>query len=202
MAFILPPLETKGIYVLKSPFTAAADTVYTTQAHRTIEEMIDRKLDPFELVYQPNGLTQDQYQQDKDEGVVIVTLMSADKPTILVPNRYIETYPNMGVVPHSHVVMVADCGMLPDHYDLSLIESAIQSVVVETTGVVVEVKSAVVPTSDAISEAQYAQLLAARQAAITTREDPYAKILELNQQLQDSQDTITELLRLIEELQA
>lgn len=200
MARLTPPIGTKGSYLLREPFVAPTTTSYRCAAIRTIEEMISQGDKPFDMVYLPRELTNAEYQADIKAGALIVTLLADGKDPIYVPDTYIDSYPNMAAIPHSRIVAVVSLGLLPDTYDTVIVENAIKQSVSDYTGVESTVTIAKAPVSDAISQEQYLQNLAARQAAIQNRNSDYADKLALQQRVSDMQDEINTLTAIIEQL--
>lgn len=201
MARITPPLNSKGLFVLRAPFHAVATVAYRVGAIRTFEELISRGIDPVKLVYQPAGLDDAEYQADKIAGAAVVTLLSDSTKPLYVPDTYVESYPNMGVVPHSHVVMVMSLGILPDTYDTTRAVQAVQTAISEYIGVEPTVSIATQPTTDAITQEQYVQNLAARNAAIANRSTDFVDKLQLQAQNEQLKLQNAELIAMIEQLQ-
>lgn len=202
MVFLTPPIGTRGIYRLRSPFLADPSTSYTCSAIRTFREMISQGDDPYAIAYEPAGLSEERYRTDSESGALMITLLAEGKHSIYVPNAYIEVYPNMGVIPHHWVVATISCGMLPETYDVTRIKEAIATAVSDYTGVEAVVEMAVMSTSDAITEEQYVQNLAAREAAIKYRSTDYADKLALEGRLAQALEQNEQLIQMVELLQA
>lgn len=202
MSRITPPLSSKGLFVLRAPFVAKATVVYRVAAERTFEELISDKLDPMTVVYAPVGLVAADYAVDVAAGAAIIVLMSDTELPIYVPDTYIDSYPNMGIVPHSWMVATIDLGVLPDSYDTTRIQQAIKQAVSDYTGVESIVNVANIPTTDAVTQEQAVAAAAARTAAITVRTTPYAANLVLQSQISAFQTSQATLITTIETLQA
>lgn len=201
MARLTPPVGVTGLFILRGPFVAVPTVAYHTGADRTFEEMISRGLDPVKMVYEPVGLGETEYKADLAEGAHVITLLSESQKPLYVPDTYIDSYPNMGVVPHSWVVMTISMGMLPDNYNLTRAIQAVQNAVAADTGVMAEVKVATAPTTDAVTQEQYVQLTQARNAAITNTDTDYTEKLRLQEQNDRLTQQNQDLMVMIEELQ-
>lgn len=201
MARITPPLGCKGLFSLRIPFIAQVNVVYRVGAESTFEEMLTRGLDPMALVYTPVGLSTAAYNADKAAGAAIITLLSDTQKPLYVPDTYIDSYPNMDVVPHSRVVMAADLGMLPDTYDFTRAMTAYGKAISDDIGVVPTIMLCVAPVADAITQGQYVQNVNARNAAIKNRTTDYAKVLVLQDQVANLTQSNAELVTVIEQLQ-
>jgi len=201
MARITPPVGVTGLFILRAPFVAVATVAYHTGADRTFEEMISRGLDPVKMVYEPVGLTDTEYQADVAAGAHVITLLSETQKPLYVPDTYIESYPNMGVVPHSWVVLTVSMGMLPDSYDLTRAVNAVKRAVSDDTGVESDVTIATAPVTQAITQEQYVENTAARNAAIVNRSTDYTDKLALQAQVDQLKQQNQELIAMIEQLQ-
>lgn len=201
MVGIVPPIGTKGIFSLIEPFVASPSLSYEVHAIRTFKDLIARGVDPMKVVYEPVGLTAQDYANDLGDQALIITLFNPTVDPIYVPSTWIGSYPDMGVVPHQWVVASVSCGMLPESYDTQRIREAISQAVSDYTGVETTVHMTLAPVDGAITEAQYAQNLAARQAAIRNRSTAYADKLALQQQVEVMSQTISDLIQIIETLQ-
>ena len=201
MARVTPPMNSQGLFILRSPFVAKGTVVYHVGAHRNFEDIIAAGIDPLSLVYTPVNLGQAEYDADKLEGATIITLYSATEKPLHVPDTYIESYPNMGVIPHSWLVAAISCGMLPDTYSTSALELALKEVVSDHTGIEGEVFITRAPVTEAITQEQYVQNLNARQAAIKTRTSTYAENIRLAAELENSRESEQRLIELVEQLQ-
>lgn len=202
MARITPPMNAKGLFSLRLPFAASPTTVYRVSAIRNFEQMVSEGDDPVSLIYTPVGLDNAAYQADLAAGASVIVLMSDTLKPIYVPDTYIDSYPNMGVVPHSWVVASISLGILPDTYDLTRLMQAIKTAVSDDIGVEPTVNIAVAPTTDAITQEQYVQNLNARNAAIKNRSTVYAELLKARAENTNLKQSQNQLFDMIEQLQA
>lgn len=202
MARVTPPTGIEGLFILTPPFEAKSTISYRVGAQRTFEQMIAEGDDPMKLVYTPAGLTTAEYEADKVAGAWIIVLISDSQKPIYVPDTYIESYPDMDIVPHSEVVLCVNLGILPDAYDLTRATQATQTAVEADTGIRATVTVATMPTVDAITQAAAAAAALARQAAITNRTTDQAKVVFLQEQVEALKVSEQALILLAEQLQA
>jgi len=202
MANIVPPIGSKGLFLLRIPFVANPSIIYHVGAIRSFEELISRGIDPVKLVYTPAGLTDASYAEDAAAGALILTLLSDTLKPLYVPTTYVDSYPNMGVVPHSWLVATVDCGILPDTYDTTRLTQAIQRAVSEDIGVGSTVFIARAPTTDAITQDQYVQNLAARNAAIKNRTTDFVLLQTARSDIANLTQSNQALVDLVQQLQA
>lgn len=201
MARITPPLNARGLFALRIPFVAADATIYRVGAERTFEELISAGIDPMKVVYEPVGLSTADYAADQAAGAAVIILMSDTKKPLYVPDTYIDSYPNMGVVPHQRVILAADLGMLADTYDLTRAIQAVGKALSDDIGVEAPVTVCVAPTGDAVTQEQYVQNLNARNAAIKNRTTDYALLLQSRDQVANLTQSNAQLVEIIEQLQ-
>lgn len=201
MARLTPPLGIRGLFSLRLPFLATGTVIYRVGAEQTFEDMIKRGLDPMKVVYEPVGLSTVDYANDQAVGAAIITLLSDTEMPKYVPDTYIDSYPNMGVVAHSRVVMAADLGMLPDTYDLTRAQQAYAKAISDDIGVQPTIVLCVAPVADAITQEQYVQGVNARNAAIKNRTTDYALLLQARDQVAALTQSNAELIAIIEQQQ-
>lgn len=197
MSRLTPPIQATGRYVLKPPFVARDDIVYTCIAIRKFKDIIELGIDVFKEYYEPMGLTQLEYRADDRAGATIVTLSNPDGEFIYVPDTYILSYPNMGDVNYSRVILSIDLGPLADHIPLDFLQSEVSGLVSDTIGLENEVKIHKAPSRDAISPEQHEIIEVARVSAITNRRTARANYLEekaKNQRLTEQVQLLTQIL--------
>jgi len=178
MAYLIPPLNAKGFYSLKSPWFTEPNTVYECIAIREFEDFTQRGVDLFELVYEPKGLSKTQFEQDKASGAVIITLQNDLHPTVYVPSSHLLSYPSLDNVLYNHVVLSISLGAIADSLDLSYLTQQISDMAYEIIGVSNEVKVNIAPSDQYITAVQHYTIESARQAAISNKKTDKAKLLE------------------------
>jgi hypothetical protein len=178
MSSLIPPINSKGFFTLKSPWAMPANAVYECIAVREFADFSAIGEDLYALVYQPKSLDRTVFETDQTNDEKIITLASATKATIYVPSSYITGYPSMDNVAYSHVVASASLGALPDTLDLTFLQDQLAGVISDVIGVTTEIHLNVAPSDNYISAAQHATLEAARQDAIANRTTDRARLLE------------------------
>jgi len=191
---ITPPMNAKGLFLLAAPFVAKEDVTYMVSAIRTFEEIRADKEEPLDLVYRPVGLGETEYQADIAAGAQIIALLSSTEKPIYVPDTYILSYPNMGVVPYSWLVLSCSLGPLPDSYDPSVAIQTIQQELSDHTGVQdITVNVGRATYTDTITDDMHVQLTIARQAAITNNDTYLARALRAEALTQSQAEYIAQL---------
>lgn len=195
--FKTPPIGTVGIFTVNPPFEVDQTKVYKVEGHRSINEYITNNEQPFNLIYAPKNLTVEQYQTDVDEGVIILILVTEEGERLLIPNKYIDEYPNTAIVPHDWIVAAISLGMLPRGYDLQAVRTAIVESVSDFIGVEPTVYFTTKKTSRAVTESEAAALAVIRQTAIQRRETSYAEKQQLLNKIASLEQQVDDLLEMI-----
>ncbi len=201
MARNTPPLPAKGVYSLLAPWTTVSDAIYECIAIRDFADFQDRGESVFERFYNPKGLDQSVYEADLAQDTHIITLVSETSPTILVPDSYIESFPDMTGVEYKRIVLSVLLGPLPDGVDLTHLKASMASLASDITGLDAEVNEHVAPYAGVVSADQHATLEVARQAAITNRTTDRARVLTQQTIIDAQAARITALEEVIQQLQ-
>lgn len=186
---MIPPIGTKGLYKLEVPYNALIREaeVYECGAIRYFTDLENANRNVFKLYYEPYGLSQQDYNRDKQDGHVLITLLSAVYPPVYVPSSYIRSYPSLENKSYSQVILTASLGALPDDVILEPTIAAMQNAISEYIGVEVEVHVGTMPISTAVTPEEHETREASRLGAIANLESDYAKLAQvenLNMELQ------------------
>lgn len=181
-----PPLRARGRYVLASPWVANPAKLYTTVAIRGFEDLFTLGIDVYNTYYLPMGLIDGQsgfsFSAEQANKADIITLQSDDGEVIYVPDTYIQSYPNMGEVKYSHVVLSISLGPLPDQNDLTNVKAVLADQVAQVYGITPTVVEHRAASTSNPSATEHEALEAARVAAITVLETDHAKALRFQAQ--------------------
>lgn len=171
-----PPIYARGRYTLIMPWAADPAKIYTCQAIRSFSDLAELEIDPFTEFYQPMGLADTVYQDDKALNATIITLTSDnDDEVIYVPDTYIQSFPNMENIRYAHIVLSASIGPVPDYLDLAFLKTQIQNNILDVIGMNTTVNENRVPHSGAVAPLDHDVLETARLANITLQETDHAK---------------------------
>ena len=195
---IIPPLESYGLFTVRTPYTVSPTTLYRVTAHRTYEEIGAAGLDPFQLSYAPVGLSKDSLQSDRVNGAIIVTLQSLTDKPIYIPSTYILSYPGMDYKPYSRLIGSVDMGALADDFDVALLAATITSAVSDRIGITPTVEWHKSPHTGSVSLTRHKELEEARQAAIRSRTTDHSEVIRLTKIVSDQVDYIARLEEIIE----
>lgn len=178
---MLPQINAYGVFTVLPPFTI--DSVnYTCTAITLISTLLERNVDVFATVYQPKGLTNDQYLADLNNHVSIVTLESKDGPTLELPNTYIANVPVQLAVPYSRLVLSIELGELPDALDLTQLQADLLTITNNYVGVNSTPKLHRIPVNKSYSHQEHLVKEAIRLQNVAAYESFYTgKVLSDNQ---------------------
>lgn len=201
MARNTPPLHAKGIFSLRTPWSALGDTLYECIAIRSFGDFVNRGEDVFQKYYATKNLTEEDYRRDMAEGAHIVSLQSAVSAVIHVPDTYIEKFPDLSGVPYKRIVGSVLIGPLPDDVDLVHLKASLASVASDITGVEAKVEILAAPYAGVVTAEEHATLEVVRQAAITNRTTDRATVLALQAMVDAQAQNIKRLEEIIRQQQ-
>jgi len=199
MARVTPPMYSEGVFLLSTPFNAKVDVAYKVNAIRTFAEIGAHGEDPMDLVYIPAGLSRADYQADIDAGAAVITLLSKTEKPIYVPDTYIRSYPNMGSVPYSHLVVSASCGAIADSYDTAMIQTLLQGLLRDRLGITATVFIGRAATANVVSAEEHVEIERARQAAITQTNTDLSRALKAEDTVAAQLVTIAALEQMLQD---
>jgi len=168
------------------------DGIYKVNAIMSYGEMLSLNLDLFKITYQPNNLTEVNFNTDLDQiragKIVKLVSISNEANIIYVPEHFFDKIPDGSVQKYLHLGLAVDLGIYDDAEQLSVIRSEIEQVISAMLGttnktVVYTVNESWMTTSD------YAALNDARKASITRVRNHYTDKLDLIKQV-DSLKTL------------
>lgn len=182
---ILPPIGTKGLYVLEAPFDGQLELteLYECGAIRYFEDIENNGRSVYDLYYKPFGLTETICENDRQTGQVIVTLLSIKYPPVYVPSSYIRSFPDLSSKPYNQVIMTLSLGALPDDVIVEPAATAAANAVSDVIGVKPEIHWGLMPLSGAVTPEQHETREAARQGAILNRDTDYSRVKTLQDQV-------------------
>lgn len=200
-----PPIGARGRYILTYPWQANPAKLYTCLAIRSFADIYKQGQDVYNLFYKAMGLENDQsiggeIFQFASEALLkpnMITIRSDDGETIYVPDTFIQSFPSMGEVKYSHMVLSLSLGPIPDYVSLAALKDAIADTVRDNIGVVPTVREHVAPSTDNPTPEQHEALETARLAAISMSLTDYAKWLLATAENEAKQATIHTLTSML-----
>ena len=204
-----PPINAVGEYQVAAPFVLEAGRIYKCDAIDGFEVLEERGKDVFALFYETVGLSAAIYEEDRLNGINIITLVSDNAPSVDVPSSYIARFPNQTVVPYSQLILSVDLGLLPDGIDLTSTSDSIASIVSELVGIpessaaVADVNIHNMSTTNGVDFSEHERLENNRKARIEAggREAHFVTIRRQAEQIQTLLATNQALMQIIDDLQ-
>lgn len=179
MSSMTPPLHIKGRFTTKSPWELPPTVIYECIAIRTFEDVYKQGIDVYDTYYKPMGLitgSQFNFAEQVDKGANIITLKGSDNSIVYIPDTYILSFPQEGLVRYQHVVIGTSLGALPDFLDLSALKLEIENLVSATVGSDTTAYITSVPSVDQPTQEQHEILEAGRVGSITRYENHYTRL--------------------------
>lgn len=180
MSNLVPPIDTRGIYLLASPYAESLQPgeLYRCAAIRSFRDVENQGGNVFTEYYENRNLSQADCEKDRRNDVKIVTLLSDAYAPVYVPSSYILSYPDIGTRNYQRVVLSVDLGPLPDVLDLTFVKTKMAGVVQESFGVTPKVNIAIAPMSGVVTSEESDAREIARQSAVTNATTDYALYLK------------------------
>jgi len=145
MEYTVPPINSKGKFVLAAPFDNVLSSLeeYLVTAIRSLDELASDK--PYDNIYKPVGLTEEDLARDLENKVPIVVLLSTGNEYLYVPANRILSIPVIVGKQHQEKMLAISLGLLPLDLDLTTLEDDIASVIYDSLGVEAVLRE--IPTS-------------------------------------------------------
>ena len=192
---ILPVIGSSGTYELLPPFDTVIlpEEIYTCKAIRNISEYVSYNQDPKKLVYDYYGLSENDYENDIQEDMEIVSLQNNKGVWVYVPARYIINYPEVDGIPYHQLSMVCKIPAIEVSRDISHLKTDVINLIKDTLGVEAAVEIVEVSRTIAVTKDVSDQLKIDRALVSNGRVTDRAKYMQLLQQQQVLLDKIEAL---------
>jgi hypothetical protein len=143
--------------------------------------------------YAINGLDNNRYISDLNNGACIITLQGGSSSIVYVPSTSINNYPDIGGVPYTVLALAINLGAIPDSLDLSYLKYRVGDVVRDTIGIQPNVNVVAISPTTLVNDRDAKAIEAARLANIGTVVTDYAKYLQAAAELNSARQKIQEL---------
>lgn len=162
--YIIPPIGSKGQYIFLEPFNTS---LYQEQELEVvsvgyIKELEDKKIDVLKVIYNIIGLTNEDYLDDINNNIPIVTFMSSNGSYLYVPADRIQGMPDSSGVKYQERIIAINLGLIPLETDLDSLKENIKDLVYDNFGVtssIKEVHSSSVVLIDKVKDTAFRKLL-------------------------------------------
>lgn len=197
--YVIPTIGSSGYFSLKTPFNTllTEGERYTCQGIRRISDYVANNENPKDTIYIKYGLSQEDFDRDKEVDMSIASLQSDKGHWLYVPCTYILSYPEVNGIPYRAMALVVSLPSLPADTDFSSIISTFKNVVLNRLGVDSSVKlvetSRVVLVTDDIHEAKSAE----RELRALDKTTDYGRAQKLEMELTNARYIIEQLEKFI-----
>lgn len=204
---LLPKVNDVAYYEFKDPFDQQAKILTNSLDKRyklrvvSVVSIVDYVTmfhrDPMMDVYNPVGLNEIEYRQDRQDDIKIVTFAYTDLNNVehlfRVPHNYIaEVYDN-GVIPYTNRTLVLNLGYLPEDLNLSYMYTDLLDLVTTMTGVSPSITDVSVGEREFVTSSDNEDREAIRRNNVTVNKT-------LSVQLEERNIELTEILTRLKEL--
>lgn len=200
-----PPIYAKGRWVLRLPFIANPNKIYTCIAVRSFADVYKLGQDVYRVFYLTMGVTDGgaiaglpfNFIAERQLKPNIITLQADDGETIYVPDTFIQRFPDMGDVKYSHLVLSVSLSAVPDYLNLEEVKDAVAQTIASRFGFVPQVREHRAPSTDNPTPEQHEAIEAARLASLDLLETDAAKVAKLLGISAKKQQTIDGLVKVL-----
>lgn len=200
-----PPIYAKGRWILRLPFIANPNKIYTCIAVRSFADVYKLGQDVYRVFYLTMGVTDGgaiaglpfNFIAEQQLKPNIITLQADDGETIYVPDTFIQRFPDMGDVKYSHLVLSVSLSAVPDYLNLEEVKDAVAQTIASRFGFVPQVREHRAPSTDNPTPEQHEAIEAARLASLDLLETDAAKVAKLLGISAKKQQTIDGLMKVL-----
>lgn len=184
---IIPAIDARGRFEAEVPFDRVVkpENYYKVEAIRNIHEMEALKLDLYSLVFQPVGVSAEDFpavlQRARDSGAKVLSLLDRADVAVYVLTTYLKSWPLVDGVSYERMCIIADLSACPPSMKEILAKEMqhIQDHIEATVGISSTVTLGTIPTMGYVSRDQYLAYENTRKARITDSGNDVAKIRAL-----------------------
>lgn len=198
---IIPSIDARGRFEALAPFDAVVkpEVYYKVEAIRNLHEMEALKLDLYTLVFQPVGVSVDDFpkvlERARSSNAKVLSLLDRTDTATYVLTTYLKSWPLVDGVSYENMCCIISYGAVPPSMKdtLALTMQHYKEYTEANVGIPVTVSLGTIPTIGYVSKDQYDAYENTRKAKITATNNDAARALELERKLSDAQQYIAEL---------
>jgi hypothetical protein len=192
---VIPSVGVSGLWSLASPFNSKLlpNIPYTCIAIRKLSDVVAAGGNPEADYYAINGLDNNRYISDLNNGACIITLQGGSSSIVYVPSTSINNYPDIGGVPYTVLALAINLGAIPDSLDLSYLKYRVGNLVRDTVGIQPNINVVAISPTTLVNDRDAKAIEAARLANIGTVVTDYAKYLQAAAERDSARQKIQEL---------
>lgn len=198
---IIPSIDARGRFEALAPFDSVVkvDVYYKVEAIRNLHEMEALKLDLYELVFKPVGVSVEDFprvlQRARDKGAKVLSLLDRSDVATYVLTTYLKSWPLVDGVSYENMCCIITFGAVPPSMKdtLALTMQHYKEYTEANVGVPVTVSLGTIPTIGYVSKDQSDAYENTRKANITQNNNDAARALDLERRLTEAHEYIAEL---------
>jgi len=186
MNYLIPPINAIGKFRAKEPLDKILDPNinYKVIAVRTIREYLDTDTDVLNLIYLPEGLTEQDFNNDLNENMPIVTLLSPSGSYIYIPANKLASIPDVTGYKFRRKIISVDLGFIPDDTDLTWLNDEIKDLVLTKYGVEPDVSTVNASQAYLYTDDEYQTFETKRELNVKDNLTCYAKLNNITKELE------------------
>lgn len=133
--YIIPSIGSRGYFQIKEPFATPVGALYTCKSLRKLSDYISASEEPYPLIYQDKGASEQDYEEDLAKDMVIVGLQSDSGHWHYFPTSYLIAYPDPNGVPYRKMGVFIALPPMPVDKDLNFLKPILTEHVKDLLGV-------------------------------------------------------------------
>lgn len=135
---VIPTVGVFGKYTVSSPFDAIINpnknhTCVRVQDYPSAVTDLDNTL--YESVYEPRGLSREDFDKHMRAGVLLVTLKNESGESFYIPASYISGIPSSNTTAYNCLMITAQLGPLPINENIGTLRDYITDAIIDYYGV-------------------------------------------------------------------
>lgn len=136
----IPALFTKGAFTFSAPFNKDQyqKKILEVTAIRTLDEIYKNEEDPLNTIYLPVGMTEDDYNEDFETKVPIISFKTNGSQLYYIPADRIVGLPIINGVKYKNLMLTVSLGEMPVDYALDRVKNDIKDVLMDSLGIISE----------------------------------------------------------------
>ena len=165
---------------------------------RSLPDLVSSNLNPYDSVYEPMQLSKDDFLEDLNTNVPIITFKTSNGEFLYVPADRVKSYPDITGVKYQQMILAISLDAVPLDMDLERVKEAVVETVYSTIGIqstVEKVKSSATVLISKDEDSAYRKLLQSRRTETKSYRIRYEELLENYNKLKKQHDGLIECLK-------
>ena len=192
---IIPYVNSKGKFKFSEPFdkNLHEDEILTVVAIRDIHEQVESGEDPFANIYELNGLTKEDMENDIDNNIPIVVFRTIAGKYYYVPANRINSIPVVSGHVYQDKALVINLGAIPEDMNLDMIKEDIKELIEGTIGIRTQVIDKPISTKILKSEVEHKDFIQTLNTRVTNDSSYFSKYISCKKERENYIEIIKNL---------